>query len=78
MSMLIVLGDLDKFIGLLDRYGLKQHVSEMTHARGHTLDLIITRERAVDSSEVSRKYPLLDCVIQRESYPMITVLLRAN
>ena len=36
--------DSDKFIGLLDRYGLKQHVAEMTHARGHTLDLIITLE----------------------------------
>ena len=30
-------GDSDKLIGLLDRYGLKQHV-----ARGQTLDLIIT------------------------------------
>ena len=32
----------------------------------------------MDSSGVSRKCPLLDCVIQRESYLMITVLLRAN
>ena len=47
----------------------------MTHARGHTLDLIITRER---ERWVSQKCPLLDCVIQMKSYQMITVLLRAN
>ena len=43
----------DKFIGI-HRYGLKQHVARLTPAKGHTLDLITTRESGVlDFPEVS-------------------------
>ena len=33
-----------QFSDLLDAFGLKQHVSGSTHVRGHTLDLVISRE----------------------------------
>ncbi|KAK2568581.1 hypothetical protein P5673_006515, partial [Acropora cervicornis] len=35
--------DASLFMDLLDYYGLVQHVSSSTHARGHLLDLIITK-----------------------------------
>ena len=53
---LIILGDFNihvdscddaeggQFSDLLDAFGLKQHVSGSTHVRGHTLDLVISRE----------------------------------
>ena len=52
----IIIGDLNfhfddptdinvrRFTGQLDAYGLVQHVTGATHIRGHTLDVIITRE----------------------------------
>jgi len=36
--------NLRRFTGQLDAYGLVQHVTGATHIRGHTLDVIITRE----------------------------------
>ena len=33
-----------KFLDLLESLGLEQHVTEPTHIRGHTLDLVITRK----------------------------------
>ena len=53
---LVILGDFNvhvdsrddaeasQFSDLLDAFGLKQHVSGSTHVRGHTLDLVISRE----------------------------------
>ena len=53
---LIILGDFNihvdnnndaetnQFLDLLDAFGLKQHVSDLTHVRGHTLDLVISRD----------------------------------
>ena len=40
-----------KFLQLLDRANLVQHVNESTHDKGHTLDLVITREN--DSTTIS-------------------------
>ncbi|XP_061186395.1 uncharacterized protein LOC133194455 [Saccostrea echinata] len=36
--------DTQNFLNSLDEFGLKQHVDEPTHKRGHILDLVITRE----------------------------------
>ena len=36
--------DASKLLDLLDANGLVQHVKEATHCKGHTLDLLITRE----------------------------------
>ena len=32
-----------RFVGILNAFGLKQHVSGPTHEKGHTLDLVITK-----------------------------------
>lgn len=32
----------EEFLNLLDSMDFKQHVTEPTHNRGHTLDLVIT------------------------------------
>lgn len=34
----------DRFMDLLDSFGLQQHVDKPTHTHGHTLDLVITRK----------------------------------
>lgn len=36
--------DTRKFLNSLDDFGLKQHVVDATHNKGHILDLLITRE----------------------------------
>lgn len=36
--------DTIKFTSLLDSHGLTQHIKEPTHVKGHTLDLVITRD----------------------------------
>lgn len=36
--------DAAKFNSLLEPHGLSQHIHEPTHTRGHTLDLVITRD----------------------------------
>ena len=36
--------DAGKFVDLLDRHNLVQHVTEPTHTKGHILDNVITRE----------------------------------
>jgi len=41
-----------RFTGQPDAYGLVQHIIGATHFRGHTLDVIITRETASSSREV--------------------------
>ena len=33
------------FLSLIESFGLKQHVSGPTHRTGHTLDLVLTRDR---------------------------------
>ena len=33
------------FLSLIESFGLKQHVSYPTHRTGHTLDLVLTRDR---------------------------------
>ena len=33
-----------EFLGLLECFGLKNHVEVKTHIKGNTLDLVITRE----------------------------------
>ena len=35
-----------QFLDILDAHGLRQHVTEPTHAKGHTLDLLITRDQS--------------------------------
>lgn len=35
--------DACKFVDLLESLGLQQHVNQLTHVHGHTLDLIIAR-----------------------------------
>ena len=59
---LIIVGDLNfhldsksdrdaaRFTSVLQSFGLRQHVQEPTHIRGHTLDVVITRD---DSDIVS-------------------------
>jgi hypothetical protein len=39
-----------RFFHLLDAFGLHQHVTDPTHADGHTLDLVITRPSLALSS----------------------------
>jgi hypothetical protein len=39
-----------RFLHLLDAFGLHQHVTDPTHAHGHTLDLVITRPSLAFSS----------------------------
>ena len=36
--------DARKFLGFLESFNLKQHVSQPTHQKGHTLDLVITKD----------------------------------
>lgn len=42
-------GDADtcRFTSILDAHGLSQHIHEPTHKKGHTLDLVITRDTSV-------------------------------
>lgn len=35
--------DAEKFLDLLESFGLEQHVTEPTHIFGHRLDLVITK-----------------------------------
>ena len=44
--------DAQHFIGILDLYGLQQHVCEPTHVHGHTLDVVITRNTSTIVSDV--------------------------
>ena len=44
--------DAQRFIGILDLYGLQQHVCEPTHVHGHTLDVVITRNTSTIVSDV--------------------------
>ena len=45
----------DSFTNILDANGLKQHVDQPTHRKGHTLDLVITR----DTSGLLRSAPVI-------------------
>ena len=45
----------DSFTNILDANGLKQHVDQPTHRKGHTLDLVITR----DTSGLLRSPPVV-------------------
>ena len=36
--------DAERFRCLVDDHGMRQHVSEPTHSRGHTLDIVLTRD----------------------------------
>ena len=45
--------DAIKFMSLLSNYDFTQHVKSCTHISGGTLDLILTRENAFDSVDVS-------------------------
>ena len=45
----------DSFTNILDANGLKQHVDQPTHRKGHTLDLVITR----DTSRLLRSPPVI-------------------
>jgi len=49
-----IVDDLDalRFIGILDLYGLHQHVCEPTHVHGHTLEVAITRNTSTIVSDV--------------------------
>ncbi len=54
-STIILTGDLNihvdnandvmalRFLDMLDAFGLVQHINRSTHARGHTLDIVITQ-----------------------------------
>ena len=44
--------DASLFMDLLDYYGLVQYVSSSTHARGHLLDLIITKPNTFVGSQI--------------------------
>jgi hypothetical protein len=45
-----------KFISILHEHGLTQHVNEPTHAHGHILDVVITR----DNSSILQSSPSID------------------
>ena len=45
--------DTVKFVSLLNNYNMKQHVRTSTHINGGTLDLILTRDNAIDCVDVS-------------------------
>ena len=45
-----------KFMSLLHEHGLTQHVNEPTHAHGHILDVVITR----DNSSILQSSPSID------------------
>ena len=53
------LPDTEKFVKLLDTFGLMQHVSLPTHRLGHTLDLVITRSNDNLISDLVVNNPLV-------------------
>ena len=42
-----------KFVSLLQSCGMQQHVNESTHVRGHTLDVVITRDNSSIVSDIN-------------------------
>ena len=42
-----------EFLGLLQCFGLKNHVEVETHMKGNTLDLVITRENELLSMDIT-------------------------
>lgn len=50
--------DAGKFLDLLTSFNLKQHVTSPTHEKGHTLDLVITR----DSEDILRDLTVDSCL----------------
>ena len=49
----------NRFIDILDAFGLKQHVSAPTHNKGHTLDLLITRSEDSLISRIMIRDPII-------------------
>ena len=52
--------DAHRFKDSLSTCGLKQHVNEPTHIKGHTLDVVITNE---DSNDITQKLDVTDPVL---------------
>jgi hypothetical protein len=52
-----------KFMSILHEHGLTQHVNEPTHAHGHILDVVITR----DNSSILQSSPSIDDNYLRDS-----------
>jgi exonuclease III len=51
--------DTRKFITILDSCGLKQHVDKPTHKKGHTLDVLITKDTSLFATNISVSDPCL-------------------
>jgi hypothetical protein len=49
-----------KLIETLQDHGLQQHVIGSTHVRGHTLDVVITRENSVILSSILKEQNLIN------------------
>jgi hypothetical protein len=69
--------DAQRFTGILDACGLQQHVCEPTHVRGHTLDVVITRDTSSIVSDVEVTDPGLCDHLGRMSRDHIAVTLAA-
>ena len=61
-----------RFMDILESYNLRQHVTEVTHIGGHTLDLVITKSNDAFLSGVST----FDPVISDHSAVYINLLLQ--
>lgn len=57
--------DVQKFLEILESFGLSQRVNGATHQKGHTLDLVITRDSEKCYSNAPgvllRAFSLVDC-----------------
>jgi len=63
-----------RFMDILESYNLRQHVTEVTHISGHTLDLVITKSNDAFLSGVST----FDPVISDHSAVNINLLLQKS
>lgn len=64
----------DSLMDILESYNLRQHVTEVTHISGHTLDLVITKSNDAFLSGVST----FDPVISDHSAVNINLLLQKS
>ena len=48
-----------RFLNLIEAFKLKQHIAELTHKSGHTLDLIITRAEEDVARNFTVYYPVI-------------------
>ena len=47
----------------MDEFGFQQHLQQPTHAHGHTLDVVITREHSIAVSNIH----ILDTLLVNKS-----------